>query len=328
MAWNSDKAKTQHYTPAYIEKETLAAAENNQYIKSASALLIDKATELMNTFKNANINLTLKRQDGTEYNSKAVVSVKQASSYDKETKKETALFRKDGSPIMSLSISVKTAPDDTVTLYAKEDISNGVVIQNMTMKTWENRKPKLFKLDDIKEGNVRCAPATTAVMNNILSNSVIQEKDAQSSLENLTVEINKLFASISDKVPSTQPDENGNHRLVNNAYAQYVNDEFGEQCVLRNHSDNIVVELGVTSEGKKYARATNFDCPVETPEGIRYESMFINKTEDLENLNDEAIIQVIASYKEIDLPKFKQQSEERAGSAKDVRASFDDVYPF
>lgn len=48
--------------------------------------------------------------------------------------------------------------------------------------------------------------------------------------------------------------------LVNNAYAQYVNDEkYGERVELKTHtSDNIIVRLYSDKSGNKIAKATNF----------------------------------------------------------------------
>lgn len=299
MAWNSEKAKTNHYCPAYIDRATLEAAEKNEYIKISSKLLLDKATELMKIFAADKIDLTLKRQDGAEYRSKAVVSVKRATSYDKESGKENYLTRKDGTAIMSPSITIKTSADDSITLYAKEDISNGIVIQSMTLKTWINKKPVLYRIEDLKSGRINCSSVTQAVIRTILSKNIIQERTARSELEQLTIELNKLFGTISEKVSSNRPDEDGNFRTVNNIYAQYVNDDFGEKCVLRSHTDNIVVELGKTSDGKKYAKATNFDMPVNTPEGTKYESLYINNFDDLDNLENEAMKKAVAMYKEI-----------------------------
>ena len=324
MAWNSDKALTQTPSSAYVENETFAAASSNPYIKAASALLLEQAKQLMDDFKKENINLVSRRQDGSEYKSKAIVSVKQGSHYDNASKKKIFHFREDRTPIMVPAISIRPAPDDVVNLYAKEDISNGIIFQNMTATVWNNHVPTNYKLEDIKSGNISVAPATQAVLNSILSKDIIK----QSLMEQLAYEINKLFASTTNKVPSKKPDEKGNYRLVNNAYAQYVNDDFGEKCVLRTHTDNIVVELGITSDGSKFAKATNFDMGIETPDGKRYESIFINKPEDLENLNDESIMQAIAAYKEIDMPKIKGQKAERPSAGRKAPISQDDDYPF
>lgn len=319
MAWNSDKAKAQHYIPAYIDKETLAASKSDTYISSAGKLLMDKAIELMNAFRQEKINITLKRLDGTEYSSKAVISVRQASSYDREKGKEVALVKRDGTAIMSPCISIKTSADDTVIMYAKEDISNGIVIQNMTVKTWADGKPRLYRLSEIKDDNILCAPTTRAVLKSILSKDIIREKKSErSQMEELTIELNRFFSSAADKVYSAASDEKGSRRLVNNSYAQYVSDNYGEKCILRSHNDNIVVELGVTGEGNRYARATNFDRPVETSEGTRYESLFINNTADLENLSDEAIIRAVAAYKKISMPdKYEVAAEQSENDADD-----------
>lgn len=297
MAWDSEKAKINHYNPAYIEKGTLESAESNDYIKSASKALMIKANELMNLLSAEKIDLTMKRRDGTEYKSKAVVSVKQAVNYDRETGKERYLTRKDGSPIMSLTISLKTSSDDTLIFYAKEDISNGAVIQNINLKSWINRKPALYKIEDLKNDNIQCSPVTKSAINCIWVKNYIQEKGTRTEIEQLTLDLNKLFNEISEKVKSANPDKLGNFRTVNNTYAQYLHDTYGEKCVLRSHTDNIIVELGITGSGKKYALATNFDQPENTPEGVRYKSIYLNVQDDLDNLSDSAMKKAVAIYK-------------------------------
>lgn len=118
-----------------------------------------------------------------------------------------------------------------------------------------------------------------------------------------------FFPSVSEKVPSASADNKG--ALVSSEYAKAVHDEYGDRVQLFTHDENIVVELGLTSNGSRYAKATNFDAPMvdeETGEPIMSrdgghfvpQSMFLNTPEDLDNLSNEVIKLVVTAYKEFD----------------------------
>jgi len=163
-------------------------------------------------------------------------------------------------------------------------------------------KPTYIKGGEIADS--RASNAMKAIAQHINDSGYIQarEQNSQSALKNYAYEINTNFNATSEKVPN----KDGN--LVNDAYAQYKNDEYGEKVQLRSHSEpNVVVDLGVTDKGEPFAKATNFD--IKNDNG-RFASVFINNMEDLENyISVKAIQDVVKDFKGFEA---KEQAKPKA----------------
>lgn len=103
---------------------------------------------------------------------------------------------------------------------------------------------------------------------------------------------------------------------MNNAYAQYKNDEYGEKVTLYNHEDNVAVELGVTKDDKKYAVAINYDLNTDfeaRKEGEAPAKAFINKKEELAQfVSNSEIRDMVSDFKEFSTQKEQTQSKAKA----------------
>lgn len=281
-------------TVAVLDDATLALSQNDDYVKSASSLLLESAKELMENLQKAGIT-PRSTYDGMPYSSKAVATVEFATTYENNQPKQ--LFHADNTPVYSLKVNIRSDNTD-ITLYAKENIESGIVFQNLTAKVWENKKPTFYRLNEI--GSAPLTENAASIIAHIISNDYIHLKEQRepSVLEQFAIEANKFLAGQTDKVPSRKPDKDGNFPLVNDAYATYIMDEqYGEKIQLRNHRDNIVVELGVTQDGQDFAKVIDF---TEKDADGRYPFSFVNKPEDLSAIPNEAIRIVVSSYMEFD----------------------------
>lgn len=303
MAWGhlqtneSSKDEKKEYL-AYIEKDTRDRAEEDTFIESASEILLNKALEIMDSLEENNLTTMGVTRDGKEYKNKAVVSVSEAILFNSETQSEERLTHKDGSDAYSLKISINNnRANETLTLFAKDDISNGIELTNMVVKKWEKdnsgkAKPKYYKSDDIANAE-KISPETKAIAQFLVeTGEIVKDDRATSELQKLAFTLNQTFNAESEKVMNEQGE------LVNNAYARYKNDEYGEKIELRSHEDNVMVEFGKTSKGDKYIKATNFDYKDESG---KFENLFINNKEDVgEYIGNQEIAKACIEYKNMD----------------------------
>lgn len=261
---------------AYIDKGTKTAGEQNAYIKEASEKLLETANKIAQGLVENNLSTTSKTRDGKEYTDKLVVKVEPAVKWNREIQGEEAVLHKDGTPAYAPKIELKHS-NETLTLFAKENMQNGAEITAQNIKKWSKdfqtgvMKPSIIRGDDIADS--KASNAMKAIAQYINDSGYIQQKNTPMQI--LAQETNKYFNANSDKVPN----KDGN--LVNDAYAQYKSDNYGERVQLRSHSEPaIVVELGLTDKGEAFAKATNFDIKKENG---RFASVFINNSKDLEN---------------------------------------------
>lgn len=323
MAWNY---KPQEKTTAFIERNTLADAEKNAFVQEASQALLSLAKEIMAELQEAGITPQSTTKDGKQYDSKAVISVQPAVVYDKETNTEKILTRDDGKPVYSLKINIRNGDTD-LSLFAKEDISNGVVLQNMVAKVWGTTEYGNPTATIYKMGELQSAPISekTKAMASKLSERIVEKPKMEHTwASEYAYALNtEVFPKMSERVPSTSESNKG--ALVSNEYAKAVHDDFGDRVLLYTHDENIVVELGVTSSNERYAKAVNFDAPmideetgaqIMSKDGEHFvpQSMFINSAEDLDNLSNNVIKTVVASFME-----FKAKEQEKQAAKKDQK---------
>ncbi len=305
-SWNNQKGK-QEESLAYIDNCTKGLGEQNPYVKEAAEKLLETAKKIGAELAENNLSTTSKTRDGKEYTDKLVVKVEPAVKWNKDTRQEEDVLHKDGTPVYAPKIELKHG-NETLTLFAKENMQNGAEITAQSIKKWSKdfqtgrMKPTLIKGDEIADS--KASEAMKAIAQHISDSGYIQtrEQNSQSSLKNYAYEINTNFNATSEKVPNKE----GN--LVNDAYALYKNDEYGEKIQLRSHSEpNVVVDLGLTDKGEPFAKATNFDIKKENG---RFASVFINNTKDLENyISVKEIRDVVKDFKGFDA---KEQAKPKA----------------
>lgn len=299
MAWANQNSGQEQSAPeqesvAYIDKATKEAMQSSPYIAEAAEKLLAEAEKIGRDIADAGLATTSKTRDGKAYTNKFIVKVEPAMKWNSETKQAEAIIHKDGTPVYAPKIEYKGG-NTTLSIYAREDMSQGVQFTAMGAKIWNNdtKRTEFAKADDIAGSNAY--KSMKAVAQHISDGGYIKPKEPaqeQSELSSFAVEANKYFNANSDKVPNREG------KLVNDAYAQYSSDDYGEKVLLRNHSDNVVVELGRTKDGDRFAKAVNFDIKDENG---RPAAVFLNKPEDIrEYITDKAVQDVIAQYKGFD----------------------------
>ena len=291
---------------AYIDSATTELAITDEYVEKASKLLLAEAKKIMDVIKESGISLTSSTVDGKQYESKACISVQPFS-------------KKDGADEdkQFYTLTVKIPIDkQRLTLYAKNDISNGVVFQKIEGLKFINNKTnggfgstergfgaEIFEKD--LSDNLKFAAKA------IISNDFVME-----NLKNLSVEANKYFASFTEKVVGNG---DGDIHLVNNAYAQYVSDERGECVQLRSHDDNVVVDIGYRNDGSRFAYARNYDITSEgrkvewdadgkavLNEGEQFAFAPINESKDLTLIGNELVAIKTAEFKCLEMPEYEK----------------------
>ena len=283
MAWG-DKAvqvkEDDNKEPlAYIDGQTMEFAKTDGYAKQASDALLEKANEIMNDMAWKGLTTKNETKSGVEYTNKAVVSVEKLIVYNKDTGEDEQKTRQDGSDAYSLKIALKSGKSsETLYLYAKDDLSRGIELSNMVIEKWERgddnkARPKYYRAHEIADAE-NLSDTTKAIAENLFEMGYVRVAQREvSELKNLAYNLNMMFKAEGDKVP------NAEGKLVNNAYARHRKDEYGERVELRSHEDKVMVELGVTSKGDKFIKATNFDF--KTEDG-KFASLFLNNKADVE----------------------------------------------
>lgn len=333
--WSNFKPNSNTERLAYVHKDTEALAKENPTVDTIVKALYKEAVSLMGELKEAGLTTTTQREDSTSGEMKsrvdaAMIKVEPATKWNKETKESEPITREDGSPVYGAKI-VFNHNGNSLNLFAKEDVSEGVKFTNMNGSKWNaQKKLEFIKREDIQGSNLYVG--LQKIANFIEDKNIIADKTSRSQLQEFSVTANKYFSNNSNKV-----EVDGESK--NDAYAQHKNNEFGEKVIIKSHTEpEVVVELGVNNkDGEKYAMVTNFALN-ENGESIAKDEngkitepplkYYLNKPEDVKQLIKLPEIQDIIyefkgfSEKEQDkaLPKDKQ--------AKDKSGSRADEYPF
>ena len=300
MGWNSNNGANKEAQGekevllAYINGATMKEGEQNAYVKDASEKLLDLAKEIMGkldenglTTTSKKYNPQTKKADGPEYVNKAQVIVEVAMQYNKETKAEEPLFHLDennqpmyDSPVYSARIELKNGAG-TINMFAREDMNNGAQLTNVTVSNWEKNEEgrkvlKFYKNEDVEASKL--PKSTKSIVEFVNNEGYINDSREFTPMQKLGYDLNMHFKEVCDKVPSanSKADE---MTLVNEIYAKYINDDFGERVRIINHTDNLVVELGATSNGKNFAKVTEFNEQKKVER-----SGFINNSADLNEM--------------------------------------------
>lgn len=282
---------------ATIDNDTKIEAFDNEYVREASKRLLDMAENIMGTLNNNDLTPKGVKKDGSEYPSTAVVEVKEATKWNKETQTAEPIVKADGSPVYLNTITIPSQ-NEHIVLYAKNDMEKGIELSNMKTKAWQQNEngKNYFGFTDNVSGK------TADIMKCLVDNGYVAEQSKEpkkeysneySKLQRLAFELNKQFSELDDKVLNKDGKE------VNNAYASYKKDEYGEKVVLGNHEDKVIVELGETKDGNPYAKAINFE--VRDDNG-KVASLILHNIEEVDTyVTNDAIREAVKEYKGVDL---------------------------
>lgn len=311
-AWGQQNNSSQkEESMAYIDKATREAMDKDPKIKDMAFKMLDKAKEIGADIKEQNLTTKGKDREGNERLNKFVVSVKPAMKYNKETGKDEMLVHKDNSPILAATIN-HSIGSTTLTMTAKEDMSNGVQLSSISASQFKivkdergkyvqkvdannqpvtkNGKPVYAKQFERASGseiqNGEFNQYAKAVAARIMDAGFIKEAQKDIQLDKIPED---------QKTPAMKFTEFANNEFKTNggqvmredgsaktdAWAKYnpPTENFGETVQLKSNSEkSIVIELSVDSENKPVAKATNFDVKLDNG---RFASMYINTPADL-----------------------------------------------
>lgn len=311
-AWGQQNNSSQkEESMAYIDKATREAMDKDPKIKDMAFKMLDKAKEIGADIKEQNLTTKGKDREGNERLNKFVVSVKPAMKYNKETGKDEMLVHKDNSPILAATIN-HSIGSTTLTMTAKEDMSNGVQLSSISASQFKivkdergkyvqkvdannqpvtkNGKPVYAKQFERASGseiqNGEFNQYAKAVAARIMDAGFIKEAQKDIQLDKIPED---------QKTPAMKFTEFANNEFKTNggqvmredgsaktdAWAKYnpPTENFGETVQLKSNSEkSIVIELSVDNENKPVAKATNFDVKLDNG---RFASMYINTPADL-----------------------------------------------
>lgn len=297
----TNNSETKNYT-AYVSKDTKALIENVPELSSACDLLLNKANEIAAVMQFKNTLPTAKDREGNWITPSVKAVIEPAMSYDKETRSNVQLTHKDGTPAYALEVVIPNG-NETLKFFANDNISDGIKLKGATVEKWSKcednrRRCKYYGSNAIAESE-DLSDRIKGIFNEIVKADLMTKdmSDKGTELFKLYSDYIKMLNDTTQKIPN----ENG--ILVNNAYIQYKDNEFGESLELRSHQDSIVVKLAITSKGDRIALAYNFDSIL--PDG-KYQSTYINNTSDIAlYISNKEMGAVIANFKGFDRERSK-----------------------
>ncbi|MCM1223061.1 MAG: hypothetical protein NC548_52275, partial [Lachnospiraceae bacterium] len=210
MAWTNQSGQKQsapkQESVAYIDKATREAMQSNPYIAEAAEKLLAEAEKIGRDIADSGLSTTSKTRDGKEYTNKFVVKVEPAMKWNSETKQAEAIVHKDGTPVYAPKIEYKSG-NTTLSIYAREDMSQGVQLTAIGAKIWNNntKRTEFAKADDIAGSNAY--KSVKAVAQHISEGGYIKPREPeqeQSELSAFAVEANRYFNANSEKVPNRE----------------------------------------------------------------------------------------------------------------------------
>jgi|GEM_PF-4599551 hypothetical protein len=297
----TNNSETKNYT-AYVSKDTKALVENVPELSSACDLLLNKANEIAAVMQFKNTLPVAKDREGNWITPSVKAVIEPAMSYDKETRSNVQLTHKDGTPAYALEVVIPNG-NETLKFFANDNISDGIKLKGATVEKWSKcednrRRCKYYGSNAIAESE-DLSDRIKGIFNEIVKADLMTKdmSDKGTELFKLYSDYIKMLNDTTQKIPN----ENG--ILVNNAYIQYKDNEFGESLELRSHQDSIVVKLAITSKGDRIALAYNFDSIL--PDG-KYQSTYINNTSDIAlYISNKEMGAVIANFKGFDRERSK-----------------------
>lgn len=303
----AQNTQAQNNSLAYIHKDTKEAMKSNPEIDSIANATLELAKQVMDKVQEEGKTFEKTTRDGSKtYTASMVVKV------------EPAVNNKTGEPITykngdragqqayraTAEIENKGT---TLILFASQNEDKSVEFTSMRATRWNQKDNKMgfYKPNQIQDAYINAD--IKAVADVVERSGMVHEKEnSRSALYEFAIEANKYFSDNSVKV------QNENNEIVNNAYAKYSKDDYGEKVTLYAHltpdengnlnqPSDVTVELGVTSEGSKYALAINYainENGDERQQGEKPARAYLNNTQDIADYIDlPEIADAIAEYK-------------------------------
>lgn len=313
---------------AYIDKDSRAAitgkshaeltSEQRAFLAQMGNELVAKAEAIISDLSANGLTPTSKTKEGEEYNTKAIITVLPAYKYNKETgENDIPVLKSDNSPVYDLKITL-TNEKEHIFLHSNEArkftaLSAGRWEEDEQTKKTSFQYYTAKELNGVKEdGETKVAPftdITQAIAQHIKDNVL------GTPFGRLTIEYNQRLRQTTDKV------FNEEGKLVNDAYAKYINDEYGERIQLKSHNSKVVVELGEREDGSRYAKAIDFGAPKSQNNTFPY--AYINTAQDItaETVPDRDLAVLVAEYKGIPFDKEKDYTQPALAPAVQSQAS-------
>lgn len=329
---NEKPAQTQEMSLAYIHKDTREAAKSNEVIDNLANATLELAKAVMDKVQEEGKTFEKTTKDGSKtYTASMAVKVEPATDY--KTGEPITYQKGDraGEQVYKATAEINNK-GTTLTLFASQKEDKTVELTSMVATRWNNKENKMgyYKQADIQSAYINAdikAVADVVERSGLLHEKADRGNDKSSTLASVAVEANKYFAQVSEQVMSTDESKG----LVNDAYAQYKKDDYGEKVELHAHTDNIVVELFEDKNGKPSALAVNYDVTVKTDdEGKAYfaerqdgdapAKAFINNANDLKAyVANSEISEVVANFKGFEMEKeaSKEADKKKEGVEKD-----------
>lgn len=325
---------------AYINKSTQELAEQNPAVKDMADKLLAKAQELADTVANSkdsygnSLKTFTKGEDGKSFPNKFVVDIRPATQYNYDTKQKEALQHRDGSPIMSATIN-HTVGNTTLSIAAKEDMSNGVKLSHIHAEEWNRSGDKPVKVASADMQNI----ASNDKLNyyaRMVAQRVLDTGEIPYTLDKKDIDKlpDKAKTDLMRFAVTAQQHFDKEENKADEAVMKYVpnTDKYHEAVRFYSNTEEnkgLVVEVGKTNDDNRYIKATNFNVKDEggKPASAYINSFDISKEEnkafkDIIESIPKSIAEAAATYKGIDSPEKESPAKE---DKKAVKNKADDM---
>lgn len=314
-------------TVAYIDKDSRAAIsgkshdeltpEQRAFLAKMGNELVAKAEAIISDLAANGLTPSDKTKEREEYDTKAVITVLPSYKFNKETgENDIPVLKKDKTPIYDLRITL-TNKQESIFLHSNEDGK----LTSLSAGRWEANEQtgkNAFRYYTGKELSGSREDGTVVATFSESTQAIaqyIKDKVLEPTLSSLAYDFNQRLKQTTDKV------FNEKGELVNDAYAKYINDEYGERIQLKAHNSKVVVELGETADGSRYAKAIDFGAPKSQNNTFPY--AFINTAQDItaETVPDRDLAALVAEYKGIPFDKEKDYTQPTLAPAVQTQSS-------
>lgn len=315
------QAEPKQESMAYISQKTREAMQNDPALKDMAFKLLDVAKQIGEDIKAQGLTTTHKdNRDGTVKTNKFVVSIQPATKYNKDTKENEPLLHKDGTPILSPTIS-HTVGGTTLTIFAKEDMSNGVRLSSLTAQHFDRQANRMetAKGSEIQASAAFNVPAKKVAARIMEAGFIREEVQLDKIPDEQKTTLMRFAEYAKEQFAGGEQFMRDDGTTKPDAYALYKPDTgYGESVQLRSSSTpNIVVEVSYKQDEQygqqPVARATNFDVKLDNG---RFASMYINTASDLDRQElaavPTAIKQAVYDFKEFDQRQQQRESPKRS----------------
>ena len=320
----TEQTENQSSNLAYINKETKALAEQNPVVKDMADKLLAKAQEIADTVANSkdsygnSLKTFTKGDDGKARPNKFVVDIRPAVPYNYDTKQKEALLHDDGSPVMFATIT-HTVSNTTISITAKEDMSNGVRLSHIHAEAWDRSGEKPKKTASADLGKI----ASNDKLNyyaRMVAQRVLDMGDISYSLDKKDIEKipDKARTDLMRFAVTAQQHFDKEENKADKAVMKYLpnTEKYHEAVVFRSEkAKGITVEVGKTNDENRYIKATNYNVRDDNNKPATF---YVNTMDDLKNKLPEvpqSIKEAASTYKglsEKEAPAKEAKEEKKA----------------